>query len=312
MPVAFVEDACVSGSEFEMPRNLVRAVEEHDDGRSARRRWMAALPLIVDDLARRWSLHLGRPFQPGGSASWVAPAHNAAGERLVLKVGWGHDEALHEADGLRAWQGDGTVRLLDALVIGETSALLLEACEPGTPLSGVLPILEQDAVVAGLLRRLWIEPPAGHRFRTLQNMCDSWADGFEERYTTVAVRGVGLDPGLAKAGIELFRTLPGTGERSVLLCTDLHPENVLAARREPWLAIDPKPYLGDPTYDPLQHMLNFPARLHADPLGFVWRMAGLLDLDAARLHQWLFARCVQESLHQSHLRSVAIALAPGQ
>lgn len=36
---------------------------------------------------------------------------------------------------------------------------------------------------------------------------------------------------------------------STLLCTDLHAGNVLAAGRESWLATDPKPYLGDPTYD---------------------------------------------------------------
>ena len=32
---------------------------------------------------------------------------------------------------------------------------------------------------------------------------------------------------------------------------DLHFENVLAAEREPWLAIDPKPLLGDPAFDVL-------------------------------------------------------------
>lgn len=54
----------------------------------ARRTWMAALPLIVDDLARRWSPKLDPPFQPGGTTSWVAPARNPAGDHLVLKVGW--------------------------------------------------------------------------------------------------------------------------------------------------------------------------------------------------------------------------------
>jgi streptomycin 6-kinase len=38
------------------------------------------------------------------------------------------------------------------------------------------------------------------------------------------------------------------------LCTRLHVGNVLAAEREPWLVIDPKPYVGDPTYDVLQHV----------------------------------------------------------
>ena len=85
---------------------------------------------------------------------------------------------------------------------------------------------------------------------------------------------------------------------------------MLAARREPWLVIDPKPYLGDPTYDPLQHMLNSPDRLVADAAGLADRMAGLLDLDASRLRHWRFARCVLGSLDRPFLGGVAAALAP--
>jgi streptomycin 6-kinase len=229
---------------------------------------------------------------------------------MVLKLGWSHDEARHEADGLRTWDGNGTVRLLDALVTADTNALLLEACEPGGPLSQALPAHEQDVVVAGLLRRLWIQPPGGHPFRPLQSMCDLWADEFAERYHAAATPGLGLDPGLVSAGIELWRLLPATGDRAVLLFTDLHAGNVLAAARESWLAIDPKPYLGDPTYDPLQHMLNFPTRLASDPVGFVRRMAGLLELDSGRLRQWLFARCIQGSLTTPELYRTAVALAP--
>jgi len=110
--------------------------------------------------------------------------------------------------------------------------------------------------------------------------------------------------------MELLRRLPATAGRQVLLCTDLHAGNVLAAQREPWLVIDPKPYVGDPTYDGLQHMLNCEERLRADPRGFAERMAQLLDLDADRVTMWLFARCVQESIDQPHLREVAASLAP--
>jgi streptomycin 6-kinase len=92
--------------------------------------------------------------------------------------------------------------------------------------------------------------------------------------------------------------------------TDLHAGNVLAAGREPWLAIDPKPYVGDPTYDPLQHMLNCSERLQADPHGLVRRMADLLDLDADRLVRWTFARCVIESPDDPALAAVARSLAP--
>jgi streptomycin 6-kinase len=94
------------------------------------------------------------------------------------------------------------------------------------------------------------------------------------------------------------------------LLTDLHHFNVLAARREPWLVIDPKPYVGDPAYDALQHMLNFPDRLAADPGGLADRMARLLDLDPRRVRLWLFARCVQESVDEPALREVAARLAP--
>jgi streptomycin 6-kinase len=296
---------------FELTRNLACTAPCDRDEDPSWLRWIAELPRIVDDLARRWSLRVGRPFQPGGSASWVAPAHTGTGERVVLKVGWRHDEALDEADGLRAWDGRGAVRLLDSRVLGTAIALLLEACEPGTPLSRALPEPEQDVVVAGLLRRMWITPPAGLAFRPLHVMCDRWAGTFEEDYAAARARGEDqLDPGLARQGIGLFRELPRTAGSAVLLCTDLHHDNVLAAAREPWLAIDPKPYVGDPAYDPLQHMLNFPGRLAADPAGFASRMAGLTGLEPDRVRAWLFARCVQESVRESELRPVALRLAP--
>jgi streptomycin 6-kinase len=97
--------------------------------------------------------------------------------------------------------------------------------------------------------------------------------------------------------------------RQVLLCTDLHAGNVLAARREPWLMIDPKPFIGDPAFDPIQHMLNCDARLVADPTGLAQPMAGLLALDPHRVRLWLFARCAQESLNDLTMRDLAERLA---
>jgi streptomycin 6-kinase len=84
--------------------------------------------------------------------------------------------------------------------------------------------------VADLLRRLWRQKPAGHPFRPLQDMCDYWADEFEHKLT----RSPGADRGLARAGIELFRALPMSADDDVVLVTDLHGENILAAQREPW------------------------------------------------------------------------------
>jgi streptomycin 6-kinase len=284
---------------LEIPRQLSETARR--EGRVA---WLDALPRIVDELRRRWSLEVGDPCQPGGTSAWVAPVRTSSGDARVLKVGWPHPEAAREADGLRAWRGEGAVELHEAVAMPDATALLLERCEPGTSLR-VRPELEQDSIVAGLLRRLWVEPPPDHCFEPLTRMCEQWADRFER--TRLAAD---LDPALARVGIELFRSLPAAATTAVLLCTDLHAGNVLRSTREPWLVIDPKPYVGDPTYDALQHMLNCPVRLHADPHGFVRRMADLLDLDPERLLLWLFARCVQESPHWPGLAGVARAIAP--
>jgi streptomycin 6-kinase len=288
--------------------------------REERHAWLAALPEVIRQARERWSLTIGEPFQPGGQTAWVAPARDAAGADLVLKVAWPHPEAAHEADGLRAWAGSGAVRLHAAHDFGPSRALLLERCRPGTELSA-RPEPEQDTVIATLLRRLWIQPGPGHPFATLDQMCQRWAEQAErilaagqQQQQQVAPAApaapAALDPGLIRAGLALFRELPATADRQVLLATDLHAGNVLAAAREPWLVIDPKPHVGDPAYDPLQHMLNCDDRLRSDPRGLARRMAGLLSLDPDRVLRWLFARCIQESAGCPALAEVARQIAP--
>lgn len=295
-------------SNLPLPQNLADNIASSEDPQ--RLAWLDRLPGIVRDLALGWGLELGAPFQPGGQCSWVAPARAADGARLVLKVEWLHPEAAREADALRFWDGNGTVRIHADEIVGDTVALLLEQCEPGTLLSD-LGEPEQDEVVCALLPRLWREPPAGHEFPSLQAMCEAWAGETEEAFARAgdSTASAGLDPGLVRAGLDLFRTLPASADRHVLLATDLHAENILAARREPWLVVDPKPHIGDPTYDPLQHMLNCD-RLFTDPAGLARRLADLLELDRDRLLLWLFARIVQESPGQSALGELASRLAP--
>jgi streptomycin 6-kinase len=279
-----------------LPAALVAAAEA--EGRTG---WLATLPGTVARLVREWSLAVQAPFTPGGQTAWLAPVRHHNGAERVLKVAWRHPEAEHEADALRAWVGLGAVRLYAAERTGDTSVMLLERCRPGTPLATV-PEPKQDRVIAGLLRRLWIEPPGGHAFRALSEMCTSWADEFEQQ---VAAASGGTDSGLARDGMALLRALPTEADRAVLLVTDLHAGNVLAPEREPWLVIDPKPHVGDPAYDATQHLLNCVERLHADPAGLADRMAELLEVDPVRLRRWLFARCVQESPGDPPLADVA-------
>jgi streptomycin 6-kinase len=283
-----------------IPSNLAESLERYGDEK--RRNWVARLPEIVDQFADGWSLHVGAPFEPGGECSWVAPVRDAQGQTLVLKVGYRHVESEHEAAALQEWAGEAAVLLHDAIADGETLALLLEACDPGTLLREE-PEDRQDEIVAGLLRRLWREPSDGHPFRPLREMADEWADECATNPNQV------LDPGIVRDGLSLFRELPRSADSAVLLTTDLHAGNILAARREPWLVIDPKPYVGDPCYDVTQHMLNCQERLTADPFGLAHRMADLAGLDRDRVRQWLFARCVQESPGWPGMGDVALQLA---
>lgn len=294
---------------FPIPRTLAEFAAQPDE--EEWRGWIARLPALVADVTARWSLELGAPYEPGGMCSWVAPARNRNGDELVLKLGIRHNEAEQEIDGLRFWNGNGAVRLHDSYTTDDTCVLLLERCTPGNSLKQTLTEAEQDEVIVSLLRRLHKEPPAGHPFRPLQSMCDEWGD---ELAADAEANPGQVDAGLVRAGLEIFRSYAATADRHVLLCTDLHGENVLAAARDPWLVIDPKPYVGDPAYDAVQHMLNCPERLEADPRGFGERMAGLLGVESERVIAWLFARCVQESFGSGQwsqsLASVATRIAP--
>lgn len=286
-----------------IPPELAHAVEEDD--LPERFMWLAALPRMIAEVAEEWRLELGEPYRPGGQCAWVAPARGERGEDLVLKAHWRHPEAEHEADGLRFWDGNGAVRCFATKTLDDTTLLLLERCDPGAALR-TLPEPEQDVVIAGLMRRLWERTPGeGHPFVPFRNMCDRWADSLEQKYEA---NPRGFDPGLAREGSAVMRALPRNAERAVLLCTDLHAGNVLSARREPWLVIDPKPFIGDPAFDPVQHMLNCDQRLAADPVGLAERMAELAGVDPERVRLWLFARSVQE-FHRPEMRQLASRLA---
>jgi streptomycin 6-kinase len=248
--------------------------------------WLNRLPDAVRNLERRWSLTLGAPFDGEEvSCAWVAPVALADGTTAVLKLGMPHMEGEHELQGLRFWNGDPTVQLLEA--DDEIGAMLLERCEPGTVLR-TLAEPEQDVVIAGLLRRLWRSPSAPHPFRHLSALMEYWSN------ETLADIEQWSDPCMVREGLQLLKELPRTAPIEVLLATDLHAGNVLRSEREPWLAIDPKPFVGDPAYDATQHLFNCDARLRSDPGGTICRIADLLGVDRERVRLWTFARAAAE------------------
>lgn len=274
-----------------MTLKLARRVRAACETNAAAREWLRQLPERVNELTHRWQLTLGAAFDGGDvSCAWVAPALRSDGSNVVLKLALPHFEGKHEIAGLRFWNGDPTVRLLEA--DEERDALLLESCEPGSSLRS-LPEPEQDLAIASALRRLWQTPPAEHPFRPLSQMLKHWAD------EALASRERWPDAVLIGEGLRLFEELSLSDPDDVVLATDLHAGNVLRAARRPWLVIDPKPFLGDRAYDATQHLLNCRARLTAQPQDTLQRLADLVDLDPARLRLWTFARLAVESSRDS-------------
>ncbi|UNO43168.1 aminoglycoside phosphotransferase family protein [Streptomyces sp. MST-110588] len=273
------------------------------------RAWLDRLPGIVRDVRQEWDLRLGAPLY-GGSCSWVAPAELPGGGPAVLKVTWPHREAAGEATGLRAWDGRGAVRLLRA--DRERYALLMERCDPGVSLEDVLDGSSKDAPegtcaepaglllsAAGLLRELWAAPvPADGELERVADVCAEWADALQERMLRLRP---GYDPGLVALGADLLRKLPGTAGREVVVHGDFNPGNILSARRRPWLAIDPKPMVGDPGYDPwpLLEQVDEPFG-YERPRPVLRERFGLLaeavGEDPARLLSWAVARVVENAL----------------
>jgi streptomycin 6-kinase len=248
--------------------------------------WLNRLLDNVQNMQRQWSLTIGAPFDGAEvSYAWVAPVVLPDGTPAVLKLAMPHMEGTHELHALRFWNGNPTVQLLDA--DEEHGAMLLERCEPGTALR-VLPEAEQDLVIAAVLRRLWRSPSAPHPFRPLSAMTEYWS------YETLADVACWPDTALVHEGLHLFQELPRTAPVEVLLATDLHAGNILRSHREPWLVIDPKPFIGDPAYDATQHLFNCEARLRADPPGTIARVADLLEVDRERVRLWMFARLAAE------------------
>ena len=72
---------------------------------------------------------------------------------------------------------------------------------------------------------------------------------------------------------------------------DFNPGNILSATREPWLATDPHPMVGDPAYDPSQLLLQVDSPFACpDPAAVLAHrfelFGGLIGEDPRRLLAW--------------------------
>jgi streptomycin 6-kinase len=270
--------------------------------------WRASVAELVDHYVAEWDLRLGEPYT-GGSASYVAPVLTSDGDDAVLKLSWPHREARGEATALRWWDGNGAVRLFAHEP--EDYALLIERCDPGTPLTQVdLPPDQRLSIATELLAEVWQRGRPEPADSDLERLCDvtaEWADLVEERMERLAPP---YDPDLVAQGVDLLRTLPASATREVMVHGDFNPGNVLSSTRLPWLIIDPKPMIGDPGYDlcPLLMQIDDPFT-HPDPvpilLDRVDLVAAKVDVPAGRLLSWFLARMVEGALWYADRAEIA-------
>jgi streptomycin 6-kinase len=115
-----------------------------------------------------------------------------------------------------------------------------------------------------ILPRLWKDATG---FRTLQEEVAWWA----------------LDGDVGGLAHELAAT---QGEQ-VLVHQDLHGENVLAAQREPWLVIDPKPLAAEREFSVAPIVRSFElGHSKRDALYRLNRLCAELGLDRERARGW--------------------------
>jgi streptomycin 6-kinase len=240
--------------------------------------WLERVPELVARWCEEWDLRLGEPYA-SGAGGHTARAELADGTPAVLKLVYPHRESEHEADALELWDGNGAVRVLARSDDG--LAMLIERCVPGTPLAERGAEVSLDVLIA-LLPRLWVG--GGEPFHTLVDEAAWWVSYLPRQWDDVRPP---YPRRVLDAALDALTSLPPTQGELVLLHQDLHGENVLAAQREPWLVIDPKPLLGEREFAVAPIVRSFElGHSRKDVLHRFDRLTGELGLDRERARGW--------------------------
>ena len=234
----------------------------------------ARLERVAHEVAAEWGLRLG-PRITAGRYSYAAPA----GDAILKVVPPEDDDADQIADALRLWNGNGAVRLLRYDPIRR--ALLLERLIPGDDAASLAED-EATAVAIDVGRKIWCHAPASpHPFRTIHHWVRRWLPG-DEAHPLVAVAR------------RIYESMSPRLDRVVH--TDLHHYNLLR-RGDDWVAIDPKPYLGEPEFDVISFLAN-PSATEPTLERTERRIRAFADagLDADRIRRWAIVRGVLDGL----------------
>jgi streptomycin 6-kinase len=186
----------------------------------------------LDELVAEWELRRDGDAVHTRRAT-VLPVQSHDGPAVLKVIAIEDDSHLV----LRRWNGHGAARLLRA--DPHRRALLLERLHPES--LDTLWDVEACQLVAELYGRLHVA--AMPQLPTLPRLLVEWADDFAR-----LPRSAPIPHRLVEQATTLCRDLSTTPAEHVLH-GNLHYDNVLAADREPWLAISPTPINGDPHYE---------------------------------------------------------------
>ena len=228
---------------IDLPVDVLAMRDRGDDWAA----WVDRLPALARDLLDEWDLTVDGALM-NGFCSLVVPVLTADGQRSVLKLHTDADadESDFEHLALQHWHGNGTVLLLRA--DPRRRAMLLERLHPRDLTT--IGDLEACEVVAGLYGRIHV--PALPQLRTITSYVERWTADLE-----ALPRDAPIPRRLREQCVSLARDLVADpASVGVIIHGDLHHHNVLAADREPWLVIDPKPMSGDPHYEPAPMLWN--------------------------------------------------------
>ena len=231
-----------------------------------------------------------------GAAGYAVRAELDDGTPGVLKLIYPHREAEHEAAALRVWDGDGAIRLLD--YDDERWAMLIERCDPGTLLAHA----DSEtalAVLVGVLPRLWkrVDGP----FHSLTDEAAIWLDEIPREWEQA---GRPCEQTLLEDVMETLSDLAASQGEQVLLHQDLHTDNVLAAQREAWLVIDPKPLLGERELGVAPIVRDYVlGHSRAAVLRRLEHVTSQLGLDRERALGWTVGQTVAWMFESTHLQT---------
>lgn len=266
--------------------------------------WLARLPRLVEECAELWGLELEPAFEHA-HVSFVAPVRSTDDGQAVLKINFPEVESEREANALELWGGRGAVRLLAH--DPERRALLLERCIPGSPLWSIEDDVEAMRIAAGVLTLLWREPPPDSAFRRLEDEALRWADELPDRWERM---GRPFPRSILDYAVDFLREAgPDQGEQ-VVVHQDFHGGNVLRAKRASWLAIDPKPLVGEREFDTASLLRDRRRELavEAHPERILRRrldyLASELGLDPERMRGWSIAHALAWGLDQFVLEDI--------